>query len=982
MPAMFEPSDTPRLFALPPGADFPRALVAGLHARMAGQPPEALARVELYVNTRRMQRRIRELFAQEGALLLPRIRLVTDLARDGAMADIPPAVPPLRRRLELSQLVAHLLDAQPDLAPRAALYDLADSLAGLMDEMQGEGVPPEALERLDLTDHSRHWERSLAFIRIVARYFDPAQTEAPDPEARQRQVVARLEQLWAQTPPPHPVIVAGSTGSRGTTARLMQAVARLPQGAIVLPGYDFDMPQAIWESLDDVLTAEDHPQFRFRKLMRMLDIAPAAIQRWSAQDAPHPARNRLISLALRPAPVTDQWMSEGRSLTGIPEATAQMALIEAPSQRAEALAIALRLRKAAEDGITAALITPDRGLTRQVTAALDRWRIIPDDSAGQPLALSAPGRFLRHVAALFGRKLTSGALLTLLKHPISHSGAGRGDHLRWTRELELSLRRNGPLFPTAESLHGWAGHHKEKDGRQAWAEWLGGLLTGLEDIATRPLADHLAHHLGLAQALAAGPGGTESGALWLEDAGRSALAAVEELEREAHHGGALIPEDYSDLFTAILHRHEVRHSTQPHPRIMIWGTLEARVQGADLVILGGLNDGIWPQIPAPDPWLNRKMRHDAGLLLPERRIGLSAHDFQQAIAAKEVVLTRAIRDAEAQTVASRWLNRLVNLLGGLQGQGGSAALDAMRQRGQDWLARASALEAGYTAVPPAKRPAPRPPITARPRELAVTGIRTLIRDPYAIYARHILKLQPLDPLHPAPDAALRGSVLHSILERFIRERQSEPHPAARARLLAITDAVLEQDIPWPAARRLWRARLERVADWFLEREAARDGTPVLIEEKGGVTLGTHDFRLTARPDRIDLEADGRLHILDYKTGTPPTPKQQEHFEKQLLLEAAMAERGGFGEVGVAEVAAVTYIGLGATPREERTDITPGITAQTWAGLEKLIARYMRREQGYPARRAVFETHIQGPYDHLARFGEWEMSDSPAPEDVG
>lgn len=972
-PPMFE---TP-LFALPPGVDFPAELVAGLRARMAGQPPEAMAAVQLYVNTARMRRRITDLFVAEGAGFLPRIRLVTEL--DRLIPGLPAAVPPLRRRLELTRLIAGLLDAQPDLAPRSALYDLADSLATLMDEMQGEGVPPSAIAGLDVSDHSAHWQRTQAFMAIVAPFF--VGTDAPDAESRQRMAVERIAALWAAAPPQGPVIVAGSTASRGTTALFMQAVARLPQGALVLPGFDFDLPRAVWDGLGDALTAEDHPQFRFHRLMQGLGLTPADVARWTAATAPVPLRNQLISLSLRPAPVTDQWLTEGRLLPDLAQASAGMTLIEAQTPRAEALAIALVLRQAAEQGRKAALITPDRGLTRQVAAAMDRWRILPDDSGGRPLALSAPGRFLRHITRLFGRRLTSEALLTLLKHPLTATGADRGSHLRWTRDLELKLRRHGPPFPTAADLALWAGT-RPPDGVADWARWLGTVFAGVEAVQARPLADHVAHHRALAEALATGPGGTGTGELWREPAGEAALAAMEEVQREAPHGGTLSPADYNDLLEALLNRGEVRDAVQPHPDLMIWGTLEARVQGADLVILGGLNDGIWPQLPPPDPWLNRQMRLKAGLLLPERRIGLSAHDYQQAIAAPEVILTRAIRNAEAETVPSRWLNRLMNLMGGLGAQNGPQALEGMRARGQGWLALAAHLETPADAVPAAHRPAPRPPVALRPEKLAVTGIRTLIRDPYAIYARYVLRLRKLDPLRQSPDARLRGSILHKILEGFVKTRMPETRAQARERLLQIADQVLAEDTPWPAARALWRARLDRAADFFLEAEAAQGGTPVVIESEGRVALTPLPFTLTAKPDRIDVLPDGRLHILDYKTGAPPTPKQQERFDKQLLLEAAMAERAAFRGLETAEVARISYIGLGTTPKIETMAVTPELLGAVWQDLHRLIGRYLVPEQGYASRRAVFEDRFPGDYDHLARYGEWEMSDAPNPEDVG
>lgn len=976
---MFEPSSFPRVFGLAPGVDFPRAVVAGLKSRLAGQPPEAMARVEVYANSARMRRRLREVFSETGALLLPRLRLITDLGA-GVAVDLPAPVPPLRRRLELTRLVALLLDREPDLAPRAALYDLADSLAALMDEMQGEGVSPEAFRALDLSDHSRHWERSLKFLTIVAQYFGP--DAEPDTEARQRQVVERLAHRWATTPPDHPVIVAGSTGSRGTTALLLQAVARLPQGAVILPGYDGDMPGEVWRGLGDALTGEDHPQFRFGRLLDTLGLDPARLPMWTTAPPPSAGRNRVISLSLRPAPVTDQWMTEGQTLPPLPEATAGMSLIEAPTPRAEALAVALCLRHAAESGKRAALVTPDRQLGRQVTAALDRWGIRPDDSAGQPLSLSPPGRFLRHVAALSGRRLTIDALLTLLKHPLTNTGAGdRGNHLRWTRALELRLRRHGPAFPAGTDLIAWA-ERTGGEGLTDWAIWLADALAGAEDVGSRALAEHVDGHIARAERLARGPGGEGTGELWRREAGEAARAATVELAREAMHGGDLSAFDYEALFTAILQRREVRGPEKVHPTIMIRGALEARVQEADLVILGGLNDGIWPALPAPDPWLNRQMRHDLALLLPERQIGLSAHDYQQAIAAPEVVLSRALRDDEAETVPSRWLNRLMNLMDGLPGRDGPAALAAMRARGADWAQMAEALDRPVAPVAPARRPSPRPPVSARPKQLPVTGIQKLIRDPYAVYAQHVLRLRPLDPLHPAPDARLRGSVLHVILERFVLERGHEDPAAARARLLTITDEVMAEAIPWTTAQRLWRARLERAADFFLAAEAAREGRPVLLETDGAVVLPALGFTLTAQPDRIDELDDGRIHILDYKTGALPSAKQQEVFDKQLLLEAAMAERGGFAQLGPREVAAVTYVGLGSSPKEARIAITAEITAMVWEELGHLLSRYATSSQGYTARRAVVSERIAGDYDHLARFGEWDMSDDAAPEDVG
>ncbi|MFN6952156.1 MAG: double-strand break repair protein AddB, partial [Albidovulum sp.] len=947
--------------------------------------PEALARVTIFLGTARMLTAVRRAFASQGPLLLPRLKLVTDLGRE-PLPGVPPAEPPLRRRLELARLVAELVRKEADFVAGTAVFRLADSLAALMSEMHGEGVTPDRLEASDLAEnHAAHWERSLAFIRIVARYFGDA--AVPDAEARQRRAVEALAARWADTPPADPVIVAGSTGSRGATQLLMQAVARLPKGAVVLPGFDFDMPAFAWNALaSSPVPNEDHPQYRFVALTRALGVSASDVAPWGAEVAPDPARNRLVSLALRPAPVTDQWMAEGASLGPVGPATARLSLIEAPDPRTEALAIALLLRQVAEDGRCAHLVTPDRVLARRVTAALDRWGIVPDDSAGRPLLQSAPGRFLRHVAELFTRPVTAESLVVLLKHPLTATGGDdRGPHLRFARELELALRRDGPAFPTAEALRAWAAASTEPE-RNAWTEWVGHCLSMATLAGEHPLSVWVEAHLALAAAFAAGPGGSEEASeLWRKEAGQLACGVMEELRHEAGHGGAFSAGDYADLVTALLSAENVRLDSEAHPRIAIRGTLEVRTGGADLTILAGLNEGTWPESPPPDPWLSRQMRLKTGLLLPERQIGLAAHDFQQAAGAAEVVLSRALRNEEAQTVPSRWLARLTNLIDGLPDQGGPTALEEMRARGRLWLDRAAALETPAARVPPAPRPAPRPPVAARPRALAVTGISTLIRDPYAIYARHILRLRPLEPLKARPDARMRGETLHDIVEDFVRNRpDSETLAEAEARLLAVTEAILGRNVAWPSARRLWRGRIARIARAFVAAEAARAarGMPVVLEEAGALLLDGGTFTLTARPDRIDLLTDGRVHIYDYKSGTPPGQQQQKLFDKQLLLEAAMTERGAFADLGPRTVEGATYVQLGGEGKEVAVEIDPEILRETWESLHRLVAAFDRRTTGYTARRAVFSSRTAGDYDHLARFGEWDEATPSTPEDVG
>ncbi len=971
---MFDPSASPRVFALPPGADFPRHLVEGIRARFEGQRPDAIAKTTVIVNTARMARRVHALFDDGPATLLPRIQLLGEFA-NAASAHLPKATPAIRQRFELIQLVTRLLEQQPDLAARASIYDLADSLAALFDEMAGEGVPVDAIEALDVSDQSGHWARAQSFFGI-ARHFLENLDSAPGQDARQRRAIEAIVQSWEETPPQHPIILAGSTGSRGTMQLLMQAVAELPQGAVVLPGFDFDMPPETWDHLSDGLQSEDHPQYRFRSLVSDLGLTSQDVQLWHNCTAPSSARNKLVSLALRPAPVTDQWLSEGPSLGDLTSATKDITLVEATTQREEALTIAARLRKAADEGLTCALITPDRMLTRQVTAALDRWDIVPDDSAGQPLQLSPPGRFLRHTASLLHQKLTSEALLTLLKHPLTHSGENRGDHLRFTRDLELWIRRKGVTYPEAEKLLAWASARNE--GMSAWMAWVTTCFCSAErpqmDMATL-LNDHLALSEKIAQGLGDGSGG-----LWDQAAGRAASRLVAEVKDHAQVVGNIAPADYADLFGALLSHTEVRDRDAGHPNILIWGTLEARVQGADLVILGGLNEGSWPEAPSPDPWLNRKLRHDAGLLLPERRIGLSAHDFQQAIGAPEVWITRSVRSDEAETVPSRWVNRLINLLSGLPDQNGAQALGDMKSRGNTWLSYVRAVET-VPMVPAAPRPSPTPPPEARPRQLSVTEIKRLIRDPYAIYAKHVLRLRPLDPLMRTPDALLRGIIVHEILETLIKASVADQTPVTRDQILAISETVLAQNVPWATARALWQARLDRVADHIVHGEEKRraGGEPLAFETQAEGAIPELGFRLTAKADRVDRTETGALILYDYKTGAPPSKDEQTYFDKQLLLEAAMAEQGGFKDIAPSDVADAVYIGLGTTPKDQPAPLLETPPAKVWEEFITLIEHYIADGKGFTSRRAMRTERDESDYDQLARFGEWDATDEPTPE---
>ena len=966
---------------VPIGADFSQTFVDGLFDRAKEMQPHEFARVTVYLNTRRAVRRVETLFKQKGAALLPRLKVLSDLTHD-ALAPIELALPAssLQRRLKLADLVTALVEQQPDLAPKSSVFSLADSLAALLDEFHGEGVSLDRLKDVELGNASEHWDRSLKFLNILKHYWS-AQALI-DPEARQRAVIKAYADHWKQNPPNDPIIIAGSTGSRGATALFMKAVSKLPQGAVVLPGYDTETPADVWDVLSQENTNDDHPQSMLARIGSKLNIKANHLAAWHNTAVFSKERNKVLSLALRPAPVTDQWLEEGPDLiSSLQSATRDISLISASSPKDEANAIAVCLREAAENDKTAVLITPDRNLTRRVSAQLSRWNITPDDSAGEPLNLSAIGIFMRLTAGLLGKTITPAELIAVLKHPLTHKADDRGNHLRFTRDLELGnldrntpIIRGGPPFIDFGMIHEWA--EIKQTEALSWVSWLREAFDSIAENTPRTMADWIAIHESFMFALSKGAV-AQTHSLWTKEDGIQAQKLFENLASEAQGKSLWTASDYASLLHSVLQNGEVRDAVKPHPNIAIWGTLEARVQGADLVILGGLNEGIWPQKPSPDPWLNRSMRKQLGLLLPERNIGLSAHDFQQAFGQNKIVLSRAIRDGEAPTVSSRWLTRLNNLLTGL-GPVGETAIQDMTARGGRWLQLARSLDRPTGLLEKATRPAPVPPATAHPRKLSVTRIKTLVRNPYEIYAQSVLGLRALKPYGLEPDALSRGIVLHTILETFNQSTHFEDGEYSVEHFLDIATGILERDVPWQSARRLWFGRLKKIAPWLVdaEFERAQLGNIAAQEIKGARQATEFDFTLTAKADRLDLDLKGQLMIYDYKSGDPPGPKEIHHFDKQLQLEAAIAAAGGFAKMAPLNVSVLQYISLKGPDVSRNVPVADTLADDTWAELIQLLKCHFENGIGYGARLKMQKDKYGSDYDHLSRFGEWEETDMP------
>jgi ATP-dependent helicase/nuclease subunit B len=968
----------PSVYTIPPHRAFADALAAGLMARHGRSETELAQGVVLLPNNR-AARAVSDAFVRRsgGGLLLPRLVPIGDLELDerigGALEPldaepVPPAIDPVERLFLLAGLVERHL---PGTAGPEALR-LSEDLARTLDQLIAEEVDPAELRAFgaEAPDLSLHWQASLQRLTVILDHWPRLLAERGriDRADRRNRLLDALARRWGERPPKGFVVGAGITTAAPAIARLIRTVARMERGIVVLPGLDTAMPEAEWQALGphdaDPETGfrprslETHPQFQLKLLLDRMGVARGEVERWrwgGGGGAPA-ARSRAVANAMKPAAFTSAWQglpAAERRLTGV-------RALELADPAEEAQAIAIALREALEvPGRTAALVTPDRSLARRVSAHLKRWGVEADDSAGRPLSEMAAGTFLLALATAAAEQFAPVPLLALLKHPLTMRGERRLAWLEGARQLDLALR--GPRPPAG--LDGIAHHLAEQSGRdrdvrkaaQAWWKDVAARLGPLERAFRQPNPP-FAQLLAAIRETASALSGDEA---WAGPAGRAAAELLAATEAAAT--GRVAPASAAPMLEQLMRASAIRPPFGQHPRLFIWGLIEARLQQADLVILGGLNEGVWPQWPAPDPWLAPRLRHALGLPGLERRIGLAAHDFAAGLGAPSVLVTRARRDARAPAIASRFWLRLEAMTGGV----------SRSPLHRKWAA-AIDRPAGHR---PASRPAPSPAPSLRPRRISVTEVDRLKADPFAFYARKMLGLPALDEVDADPGAAWRGSAVHRVLEAWMKEDDCDP-----AALRPRAEALLADTAAHPLVRALWEPRLLEAIDWIAAEVARNRETgrrPLRAEAWGEAEIAC--IRLQGMADRIDRLPDGGLAIIDYKTGMPPGPKAvAEGYSMQLGLLGLIAERGGFEEI---EGAAACFeywslakkggkLGHVSSPVGGRTGFDPG-------DFTTVAARnFIAAAEAWLTGNAPFTAKLHpeyapyGEYDQLMRLDEW------------
>jgi len=985
----------PRVYAIPPSEPFLDRLAAAALAE-AGGDPMRLTEITVLLPTRRAAREFgdRTRAAAGGASLSPMIRTLGDIDSDappfepgGAAARLDPPCPPGLRRFELARLLGAMLAAKGDRADPAAMLAAAGELESVLDELavaEIEDVSPlieTTLERLP--DHLRD---AALFLEILQAAWPARLKELGfmDPGRRRAALLAALADQWSADPPRAPVIAAGSTGSIPATARLLAVVAQLPLGCVVLPGLDADLDDAAWSGVDP-----QHPQSGLKALLETIGVERRDVQAFpGAREAP-PARRRrrFVNEALRPAEKTEDWLRRLNDLAALEDAPPAdlarraldgLSLVEAETSEEEAAAIALALRGFLEEdgGGRAMLATPDLALATRVSARLKRWGIDIDSSAGRPLRETAPGAFLVLVLDAALDPDDPAALAAIWKHPLCALGRPRPALRRLAARVERrALRGVRPRDRTQLS------ERMSRDGAPFAA---GEALVAETDAALEPLrSGDLANAADFARTLArsveafAHGGETDP---WAGRAGEAAAALVRELMTESAALPDMGLEEFARTVSLLSEQRTVREPPPDHPRLQIVGPLEARLQAAEFVVLGGLNEGTWPALKRAEPFFSQAMRRDLGMDPIERRIGLAAHDFAQLLGGPRVLMTRSRRVDGSPAVASRWLWRLQTLARGALGDDWAAAFAPDRP----WLDWVRDMDVAPPAAP-LTPPDPRPPVETRPRALPVTAVRTWVRDPYAIFAQRILGLWRLDPLDAQPGGMERGSAIHDALEAFVSAHPEALPEDAAERLTALGVAELDRAGLAPAQLAAERPRVAMAARWFIERERERRAAgyrPVLVEATGRIPIPgpAGDFTLSARADRID-DGPGGPAIIDYKTGQMAGVKEaQTGFDPQLALEAAILAEGGFADAPQAlrrAPSSLLYVRFrgGRTPGKERELTDSGHDGETLmrearAGLERLIEAFDDPETPYLSQPRAKHQNPYGDYDDLARRSEW------------
>ena len=985
-------------YSIPASQAFADNLVTGIIDKFPES--EQLAKIELYLPSRRAISSIEKAFfkhQKEGPILLPKIFAVGEPDEEAALKiiveglELDESINGFERQCLIATQIQLLPIGGRRMAPATAMK-LASSLCLLIDQMQRAGTPLSAIKDVLPDELSTHWQEILKFLTILFDYWPSILAERGkiDPVARQQKLLQAQLDYWTSHPPNAPIILAGSTGTLPMTRAFMKVISQLPMGAVIFPGIELDIEDTDWHAIEQDRV---HPLHQIARSMLELELPLSEVRYWhvTEQMQHKSVRSRQIVLreVMRPASRTSQWRRLAVEHSELSTSSLEgLKVMSVTDSFQEAELIAGLMRETLENkNKTAMLVTPDRMLARKVQAALMRWNIIVDDSAGSSLILSSPARFLASIIRVVQEDASPYALRALFKHPFATAGLERAEFTYLANLFEEQILR-GPLpKKNWESWTTLVAQTSELKG--FWQTCLLPAFTPLRDAyrSTNPSLDTLTIALmQTAQNLSSLPENsadlvsdineTQSDAplhIYSDFAGTALLELLSDMIRFGSNY-PIIASEFHNTFFVLCQEVVVRTPYDQHPRLKILGTIEARMQQADIVILGGLNEGVWPPFSERDTWITNATRTQLGL--PDRywRIALSAHDFMMAASAPEVLITRSVVTDGVPTQISRWLARLDAVLAAA---GLSSYLD---KQIPVWMKAVNARKIP-DIVKPISQPEPKPAIAHRPSQISATDFEQWIKDPYGFYVNKILKIKQKQQIDEPPSVALRGSLIHDVIAEFSKRYPTGKLPKdAGEQLHKIVDTHLSKWSNITYIDLFWRQKFSVILNWLLEEERRRrhDRFHVIAEKEGRIELsiGQRSILITARADRIELHQDNNYQLIDYKSGNPPSKlKVSSGTAVQLLVEAAILSKGGYNisDKTALDIKLFYWQLKGRiTAPAKIDDVTPDDfdVSIIFDQLFELVQIFENEEQPYLSEPNSAQRPKFSQVRHLARIKEW------------
>ena len=593
----------PEIYNILAHHSFVDELASGIMARFGGDPL-SLSKVLVLLPNRRAVRSLREAFLRlsDGkSIILPNIQPIGDVDEDdlvmGSISlyddlSLKPAIPGRIRQILLMEIIhSWYKKSGEDIPQSAARAVLAEALGHFLDQVHTEEIDFNDLKDIVPLEYAIHWQKTLEFLEILSKNWPSilASTGYMDATKRRNKLLGALRESWFQNPPEHPIIAAGSTGSLKTTSALLAVIARLPKGMVILPGLDTYLDNESWNKIE-----VSHPQATMKKLLGVIGSNRDEVVRWDEKkNQPDHPKTKLFREIMRPAQTTDRWQGlawdKKKVLSGIDQ-------IVTPGVREEAGIIAMMMREQLNfPGKTAALVTPDRMLARRVAGELSRWKISIDDSAGTPLFNTAVGVYLRLTAEMVSEQYAPIPLMSTLKHPLMGGGMSIANFRKCVRVFEQTNLRGPRPNPGLLGIDKLFSDEKKPEGNIIeWWQSLRKIIEPFDKLMQEEanFGKLLVAHVEMAEKLASISDEKGDKRLWKGDDGEAAASLIEDLLMAAPYMSQFSSDQYVALFEQFMNSVTVRSKFGQHPRLNIWGPLEARLQHSDLTILSGLNEGV------------------------------------------------------------------------------------------------------------------------------------------------------------------------------------------------------------------------------------------------------------------------------------------------------------------------------------------------------------------------------------------------------